>query len=255
MNLVEPIRDLKKIKEFRKQLSPKYLVIWDIGSKIGIRVSDILALNLDIIGKEVITIREKKTGKLKKFPLCPELQKEIFEYYQNYRKKQFSYNEKALFVGRQGERLDRSAVYREFNKAANILGIENMGTHTMRKTFGYHHYKQYHDIIMLQQILNHSSPQITLRYIGITQDEIMKSYKNFQLNSESAYRTEQIIELRNETLKNQKAIRENKPFAEIIENIINTKLEAFNQALIDTLNYIQKNNDKKLDKILKELCY
>ena len=51
----------------------------------------------------------------------------------------------------------------------------------MRKTFGYHHYQQYHDVAMLQEILNHSDPSITLRYIGISQDEIDKSYYNFSL--------------------------------------------------------------------------
>jgi len=47
---------------------------------------------------------------------------------------------------------------------------ENVGTHTLRKTFGYHFYKQTKDVAMLQNILNHSVQNITLRYIGITQD-------------------------------------------------------------------------------------
>lgn len=51
----------------------------------------------------------------------------------------------------------------------------------MLKTFGYHHYKQFKDIAMLQMIFNHSSPNITLRYIGIDQDEIDKSYNAFEL--------------------------------------------------------------------------
>ena len=51
----------------------------------------------------------------------------------------------------------------------------------MRKTFGYFHYKQYKDIALLQQIFNHSSPSISLRYIGIDQEEIDKSYEGFSL--------------------------------------------------------------------------
>ena len=51
----------------------------------------------------------------------------------------------------------------------------------MRKTFGYHHYKQFKDVVILQKIFNHSSPQITLRYIGIEQDQIDYSYSNFIL--------------------------------------------------------------------------
>ena len=48
---------------------------------------------------------------------------------------------------------------------------EKFGTHSMRKTFGYHHYKKYKDVAMLQKIFNHSSPAVTLTYIGIEQEE------------------------------------------------------------------------------------
>lgn len=52
---------------------------------------------------------------------------------------------------------------------------DGIGTHTMRKTFGYWYYKQSKDIATLQSILNHSHPEITLRYIGITDEEIENS--------------------------------------------------------------------------------
>lgn len=58
---------------------------------------------------------------------------------------------------------------------------EKIGTHTLRKTFGYHHYEKFKDVVMLQKIFNHSSTEITLRYIGIEQDEIDESYVNFVL--------------------------------------------------------------------------
>ena len=62
------------------------------------------------------------------------------------------------------------------------IGIDyKIGTHTLRKTFGYHHYKKFKDVALLQKIFNHSSPAITLRYIGIDQEEIDESYNNFIL--------------------------------------------------------------------------
>ena len=51
----------------------------------------------------------------------------------------------------------------------------------MRKTFCYFFYKQNNDVALLQKILNHSNPAITLRYIGIAQEEIDYSYNNFEL--------------------------------------------------------------------------
>ena len=66
--------------------------------------------------------------------------------------------------------------------AAKKAGVKgNIGTHSLRKTFGYHHYKRFNDIGLLQKILNHSSSAITLCYIGITQEIIDMSYKNFNL--------------------------------------------------------------------------
>jgi integrase len=45
-----------------------------------------------------------------------------------------------------------------------------IGTHTLRKTFGYHFYQRTKDVAMLQQIFGHSASSITLRYIGINDD-------------------------------------------------------------------------------------
>ena len=58
---------------------------------------------------------------------------------------------------------------------------EGIGTHTMRKTFGYWYYKETRDIASLQMILNHSHPEITLKYIGITDEEIENSLSRFVL--------------------------------------------------------------------------
>lgn len=66
------------------------------------------------------------------------------------------------------------------NNVAKKCGLQEIGTHTMRKTFGYWHYKQYKDVAILQDIFNHSPPSITLRYIGITDDIKDKTIENFK---------------------------------------------------------------------------
>ena len=85
-----------------------------------------------------------------------------------------------LFLSHWKHRLDRVSAYYLIRNACENAGLqERIGTHSMRKTFGYHHYQQYKDVVLLQKIFNHSSPQITLSYIGIEQDQIDFSYKNF----------------------------------------------------------------------------
>lgn len=67
------------------------------------------------------------------------------------------------------------------NEVADYLSLQEIGTHTLRKTFGYHFYMQYKDVAMLQEIFNHSSPDITLKYIGINQDGMDKAIKGFKI--------------------------------------------------------------------------
>ena len=178
-NFVEPIRKIEDIRKIEKLLSnsERDKLLFVFGINTGLRISDILGLNVkDVINKEFVDIREKKTKKYKKFPLNKKLQDLLKKYLKG------KNDDMPLFIGVNGNRLHRSVVYRILNDVCKQVGIkDNIGTHTLRKTFGYHHYKKFNDVVLLQKILNHSSPAITLRYIGITQDEIDYSYKNFEL--------------------------------------------------------------------------
>ncbi len=184
--LVEPIRDreqLKAVEEYLASKSRRNQLIFVFGTNTGLRVSDILGLNIDDVkNKTYVILREKKTGKYKRFPLNNKLKTLIREYLKE-REKQYSISkDEPLFIGKKHCRLNRSQVFRFIKEACEKLGLQgNYSTHTMRKAFGYHHYKQFNDVALLQKILNHSSPSITMRYIGIDQEEIDISYNNFEL--------------------------------------------------------------------------
>lgn len=180
MTTVEPIRNLEHLHKLEKYLakkSPRDLLLFTVGTNCGLRISDIVALNVgDVRNKSHIQIIEKKTGKFKKFPINAKL-KPMFEKYTKGK-----HYDDALFQSRFNNRMDRFTAYRIIKVACKESGIpEKVGTHTMRKTFGYHHYQKFKDVAILQKIFNHSSPQITLKYIGIEQDQIDESYTNFIL--------------------------------------------------------------------------
>ena len=148
-----------------------------MGTNTGLRVSDILALDVeDVKNKDFIDIIEKKTGKHKRFPINDKIKDLIQNYTLNKKEKE------PLFKTIYHNRMERTYAYRIVNKACKKIGMqEKIGTHTMRKTFGYHHYHKFRDVALLQKIFNHYSPSVTLRYIGIDQEEINNSYLNFIL--------------------------------------------------------------------------
>lgn len=186
MNIVEPIRNREVLNQFRQELRKKNYrdyVIAEVGFLTGLRISDILPLKVeDIIGNTHITIREEKTNKHKRFPISNKLRGIVEEYV---KAKELD-PEDYLFPSRKSTGktpyVRREQVFRSLNDVAEAIGIKDaIGTHTLRKTFGYHHYQQFHDVAVLQQIFNHSAPSVTLRYIGINDDVIEQQMNDFDL--------------------------------------------------------------------------
>lgn len=187
MEIVEPIRSEKQLKGMSNYLKGKNLrdyTLFILGINSALRISDLLRLQVkDVRGRDRITLREKKTGKIKDFPLSDICQRAIKQYLNDYCiYTNFDY----LFSSRKGhahERpISRVQAWRILNEAARNVGIEGrVGTHTLRKTFGYWAYRKGYDIVRIQKLLNHSSPGITLAYIGITRDELDEVYLNLQI--------------------------------------------------------------------------
>ena len=76
----------------------------------------------------------------------------------------------------------RQQAYKIINNVAKSVEIkEKIGTHTLKKTFGYHAYNNGYDITLIQKLFNHSSQSVTLRYIGITQEELDDVYLSLDL--------------------------------------------------------------------------
>jgi len=180
MEFVQPIRnpeDIEKMKAKLKRQSMRDWFLFVMGINVGLRVSDLLPLQVkDVRGRTHIVLRESKTGKEKRFKINTTMQTIIEEYTEGLA------DTDLLFPSRKGEKpIGREQAYRILNTAAQKCGLDEVGTHTMRKTFGYHHYKRNKDVALLQKLFGHSAPSITLRYIGIEQDEMDASIDDFSL--------------------------------------------------------------------------
>lgn len=171
MNTMEPIRDIEKVYDIADYLKCRNIrdyVMFLFGIYTGLRVSDILKFRVrDVKDKNYVYIREQKTDKEKRFPIHDELKEVLEEYIKD--KKEYEY----LFKSGKGKNqpISREHAYRILKKAANTFGMECIGTHTMRKTFGYHAYEETKDAVTLKEIFNHSDISTTLRYIGVNQDK------------------------------------------------------------------------------------
>lgn len=187
INIVQPIRDKEKIREARRYLYEwdiRYYLMFLLGIRTGLRITDILELRVkdvrDANGniKAHILTKENKTKKSKRIKIHIELKKELERYLEN--KDDESYliqsNKKNKFGDRKP--ISRQRAWEVLKEVSFFIGVDEIGCHTLRKTFGYHYYKRTKDIALLQSLFNHSSPSITLRYIGITDDMMDKAFDN-----------------------------------------------------------------------------
>jgi len=176
---VQPIRNLQQLEDMKWALKrfcgERDYILFLLGINTGLRVGDMVKLKVkEVKKKKEFMIQEGKTKKPRKIYITG-----LYDVLNNYIN---TLDSQWLFPSRKGDKpITTVQVWRQLNKAAEMAEIEHIGTHTMRKTFGYWHYKQYKDVAKLQMILNHSHPSITLKYIGITDEEIEDSLKGFLL--------------------------------------------------------------------------
>lgn len=180
MKYVQPIREKEKIEEVKqilKRQSFRDLFMFIMGVNTGLRISDLLPLQVKHVrNKTHIIQKEQKTGKEKRFKINSDLQAFIEDYTKGLS------DDNYLFASQKTNKpITRIQAYRILNTAAKGAGLDEIGTHTLRKTFGYHFYQKTKDVALLQQLFNHSAPSITMRYIGINQDMMDQAIDDFSL--------------------------------------------------------------------------
>ncbi|QIG62516.1 site-specific integrase [Sporosarcina phage Lietuvens] len=182
MNEVQAIKDRAHIEQIKQALHGRDLLLFTLGINVGLRISDLLALNVgDVRNKDSVRISEGKTGKTRLFTLNDAAIGAINDYLLADMP-----SDMPLFPSRKGDRsISRVQAYRILNAAIERAGLTDIytsfGAHSLRKTFGYFAYSSGADITLLMRILNHSSSRETLRYIGIEADDVADVYRAISL--------------------------------------------------------------------------
>ena len=175
---VQPIKDKKELNELLEALGMgeyglRNQLLFKLGVTTGLRCSDLVRLKVEQVrGRSSFKIREGKTKK-ERIVYLNQVMADIADYIETLDK-----GSVYLFESKKGGHITVTQAYRILTKAGEMIGNQSIGTHTMRKTFGYTYYKETKDIATLMEIFNHSSQKITLRYIGMTSETIENSIKS-----------------------------------------------------------------------------
>lgn len=186
MAATEPIRNKKHVRQLydyyrnRGQLRNYLLIV--MGVHTALRISDLLRLTWDDVYdfkagriKPHIHVVERKTGKQKDIAISKEVIHSL---------------ELCAAAGRQGTGrflfesnrknhtpISRIQAYRLIRAAASAIdALVRISCHSLRKTFGYHAWKSGVPVAVLMDIYNHSSLEVTRRYLGVSQDDRDKVY-------------------------------------------------------------------------------
>lgn len=182
----KPLKTKQEIELVRTLIKTKTkdplrnLTIFNLGINNGIRTNDILKLKVsDVLGKDATTIIESKTGKQRKLRLnVANIKDDLAELCKN--KQATDY----VFTSYKDPKapIQTITVYRLFKRLASEHPcLHGLTAHSMRRTFGYCYYQRTKDIVTLMKLFNHSSQAVTLRYIGIEQEQLDESLKGFEL--------------------------------------------------------------------------
>ena len=182
---VEPITDVKAINRIKKQLAdnPRNLCLFVMGINTNLRASDLQQIKAGDVRHKVegdtLELKEQKTGKARLITLNESVVKAV----QALLASDTFQDDDFLFRSQRGDKaVSTPSINRLVKTWCKENGLKgNYGSHTLRKTWGYHQRKAGTDIPTLMAMFNHSSQKQTLDYLCIQDEEIQDAYMKMTL--------------------------------------------------------------------------
>ena len=189
MTATEPIRDKEKVRELiayyltRGKIRNYVLIV--MGIFTALRISDLLNLRWsDVFDFEhncfrsALCLIERKTGKSKSIAM----NKRVLQSLRLLKICRPALADDFIFASQtnKSKAISRIQAYRIISSAAKAIGIR-ASCHSLRKTFGYHAWRGGVAPVLIMEIYQHSSYNVTRRYLGISQDDKDQVYAQMEL--------------------------------------------------------------------------
>ena len=204
---MQPIRDLETVNMISRTLEQRtdaygrrLFALWYIGVNLGLRISDMLQLRVgDLRDKTIYYLEPRKQRHMREYwarkhaeenntpirelrpretgyTLPPGLRRMMRDRYGDAPADQYIFTTVHPKRYRQMDGsvkpITRQEAAHDMKVIQRLCGVDMpMGCYTLRKTFGYQNYKQFHDIGFLLKWFQHSGENVTLRYIGVDTDQ------------------------------------------------------------------------------------
>jgi integrase len=197
MDFVEPIRDRKKIAQIKNQLegAGRYrdLLLFVVGINSALRISDLLTLRIGQVVddngemRQTFAIKEEKRGKRNVVTINISIRDALTKFLAAYPGIVKDPNHYLFFSTKRADydftrSITRERAWQLVSAMCRSVGLfGNYGTHTLRKTWGYHARKHGVPMEIIMEKLNHTSFAFTKRYLGITDDELKEAAEGLNL--------------------------------------------------------------------------
>lgn len=194
MKQVDPIKDLDDVRAIYNRLKKwgnhREAELVMLGCNVALRISDLLKLKFDDIktmqleGEDIgyVELEEKKTGKPKRLTLNRTALQCVERLRMNNPEAIYLFQATGNRVKGDPKPVSRQWISTKLIDVKGSLGLDySLNTHSLRKTFGYHAYKNGADINVLQKLFNHSSVTETFKYIGITDERVRDVYLSIDI--------------------------------------------------------------------------
>ncbi|MBN2900166.1 MAG: site-specific tyrosine recombinase XerD [Clostridia bacterium] len=143
----------------------------------GIRVSELMALNLDDIDLKLGSLKCSSGSKVRVIPIGKMAKDALNKYVETYREQFIKGENDALFLNYYGERLSRQGFWKIVKTHCKNAGLTRSVTpHTLRHSFASHLIQNGADIKSVQELLGHSDISTTQMYVAINKKKVNEDY-------------------------------------------------------------------------------